>query len=209
MELTIFGATGQTGKHLVRQALERDHTVRAFTRSPDKIEEQHARLDVVVGDVLDAAAVERAIAGADAVLSTLGPTENTPGERIAQGSRHIVTAMERHDVQRLIVTAGAGVGSEEDQPGIIDRIVKGLLLVFARHVYEDMRRTVEVVRGTDLDWTVVRLPMLTDGASQEQIRVGYVGRDTGFRIVRTDIARFMLDELEHGEHIHDLPVISN
>lgn len=209
MEVVIFGATGRTGSHLVDGALERGHTVRAFTRSPGKLERDRPGLHIFVGDVQDPDAVGKSLAGADAVLSALGPTANTPDHQVSTGTRHISTAMQDHGVRRLIVTAGAGVHFDEDAPGIVDHAIRGVLRIFARHVYEDMRRTVGLVRGSSLDWTVVRVPMLVDGPSRGTIRVGYVGRDTGSRIARADVAKFILDELETGGHVRDAPVISN
>lgn len=209
MHIAIFGATGKTGRHVVDQALARGHRVRAFTRRPDAIDSDHPNLDVARGDARDPDAVHEAVRGVDAVISVLGPTDNTPDHQVERGTRHLVSAMERAGVSRLIVTAGAGVGDERDAPGVLDRIVKALLLLFARHAYRDMRETVEVVRESSLAWTVVRLPMLTDGPAQGEVRVGYVGRGTGPRIARPDVARFLLDTLEQDAHIHDAPVISN
>lgn len=211
MHLAIFGATGRTGRLLLRSALDRGHVVKAFTRSPDKLAADTTAadaLEIVQGDVRDASAVRRAVDGVDAVVSVLGPTQNKPNHQVAAGTENIVAAMRELGVQRLIVTAGAGVTIDDDRPGPMHHLIKALLLVFSRHVYEDMRRTVELVRGTDLAWTVVRLPMLTDAPPADEIRVGYVGVGTGPRIGRQDVARFLLDELEQNEHVRDAPVIS-
>lgn len=211
MKLAIFGATGRTGRLLLRRALERGHAVKAFTRSPGKLADEMKRqgsLIVVEGDVRDAATVRRAVEGVDAVVSVLGPTENTPDYQVAAGTANIVAAMRDGGVERLIVTSGAGVTIEDDRTGLLHHLITGLLLVFSRHVYEDMRRTVEIVREADLAWTIVRLPMLTDAPLAEEIRVGYVGVGTGPRIGREDVACFLLDELERDEHIRDAPVIS-
>ena len=66
-----------------------------------------------------------------------------------------------------------------------------------------------MIRNTDLDWTLVRVPMLTDDPRTGEIRVGYLGGDVGSRLSREDLARFMLNELDEGAYIQQAPVISN
>src|SRR5258708_19587946 len=72
MNIVIFGANGATGKILTKQALDSGYTVTAVTRHPEAFPLRDARLNVLGGDVFDLALVEKAIAGQDAVLSTLG-----------------------------------------------------------------------------------------------------------------------------------------
>ncbi|HET8985802.1 MAG TPA: NAD(P)H-binding protein [Trueperaceae bacterium] len=207
MTLLVFGASGRTGRQLVRQALERGHNVRAFARTPGKVGLEHERLELSQGDVQDAAAVDRAVAGVDAVLSVLGPTENKPGAPITRGTSNIVTAMKRHAVRRLLITAGAGVGDPLDRPRVPDRLINRALKLLAKHVYEDMLGAVEVVRSSDLEWTVVRVPRLTDGPTGK-VRVGYLGGDVGTAVTRSAVTAFILDELEAGAWLRAAPVIS-
>lgn len=209
MKLAIFGATGGTGQHLVKQALERDYQVVAFTRSPEKLPSRSDGLAVVQGDVQDADKVEEAVAGADAVVSALGPTENKPTFTVSKGTQHIVAAMHRHGVERLVVSAGAGVPDPKDEPKLFNHTINFLLKLVSRWVYEDMRRTVEAVRHSDLRWTVVRVPMLTDDQPTGEVKVGYVGKGMGPRLTRADMARFMLDQVESDEFVHQAPAISN
>jgi putative NADH-flavin reductase len=207
--VTIFGGTGKTGRHLVDQALAAGHHVTLLARTPGKIDRQHERLRVLQGDVQVPAAVAQATEGADAVLSVLGPTRNTPDHQVSRGTQHIVEAMRRQGVQRLVISAGAGVGGEGDQPRLFDHLISFALKLTARHVLEDMTRTVQAVRDSDLDWTVVRVPMLTDDAPKGTVRVGRVGVNTGPRITRADLATFMLEQVDDATHVRASPVISN
>ncbi|CAN5624649.1 NAD(P)H-binding protein [soil metagenome] len=207
--VTIFGGTGKTGRHLVRQALDAGDHVTILVRNPAKVDLEHERLRVIAGDIGDPAAVASAIEGTDAVLSVLGPTQNTPDYQISRGTKHILDAMTIHGVERLVVSAGAGVGGEGDQPKLFNHLISFALRLAARHVLEDMTRTVHAVRGSDLDWTVVRVPMLTDDPPKGQVRVGLVGVNTGPRIGRADMARFMQDQVRDPAHVRQSPVISN
>ena len=207
--VTIFGGTGKTGRHLVEQALAAGHHVTVLARTPGKLDLQHERLRVVQGDVQDPDAVATAIKGSEAVLSVRGPTKNVPDYQVSRGTTHMLAGMRAHGVQRIVVSAGAGVGGEGDQPKLFNHLISVVLKLAARHVLEDMTRTVHAVRESDLDWTVVRVPMLTDDAPRGNVRVGRVGVNTGPRIARADMARFMLEQLDDTTHVRASPVISN
>jgi nucleoside-diphosphate-sugar epimerase len=209
MKVTIFGATGRTGQHLLDRALERGHEVIAFTRSPEKLETEDENLSVVEGDVRDEDRVDRAIAGTDAVISVLGPTENKPVFAVSKGTANIIAAMKQHGVERLIVSVGAGVGDPKDEPKLFNNVINFLLKLFSRWVYEDMARVAAIVRQSDRRWTIVRIPMLADDEPTGDVDVGYVGKGMGFRLTRADLARFMLDQLEDETYLHEAPAISS
>jgi putative NADH-flavin reductase len=207
--LAIFGATGRAGKHLLRQALDRGYNVRVLARDPGKLAAQHERLVVVKGSLKDADCVEEVIAGADVVLSVLGPTSNEPTFEISQGTADIIKSMKKHGVKRLILSAGAGVGDPGDAPKLFNKLINVALKATARNVYEDMVKTVDLVRQSGLEWTVVRVPRLTDGPQTGQVRVGMVGKGTGANLTRADMAQFMLKQIDDGQHLRKAPAISN
>src|SRR4051794_28989840 len=99
MKLVIFGANGQTGKLVTKQALAEGHAVTAVTRHPEAFPLCHERLHVLGGDVYDPKSVEQAVEGQDAVLSTLGvPFTGKPITVYSQGMAHIVQAMKKYGV---------------------------------------------------------------------------------------------------------------
>ena len=110
MKLVIFGATGKTGQHVWRRALEHDHEVTAFTRSVDQIDPGDSNVRVVRGDVMDAESVAAAVAGHDAVIVALGSNGLRDKATLAAGTRNVVGGMARHRVERLVVLSAAGVG---------------------------------------------------------------------------------------------------
>ena len=209
MKLAIFGGTGRTGMHLVQQALDQGHEVVILARNPAKITLQHAQLSVIAGDVKDLPKVEQTIAGASVVISALGPTSNEPVYAVSQGMENIIAAAQKQGVRRLIIAAGAGVGDPKDTPGLFHHIMNFMLKLMAKNVLADMTRAVALVRASNLDWTVVRLPMLVDGPHTGTIRVGYVGQGMGPRINRADAAEFMLAQAAQSTFICQSPAISN
>lgn len=209
MRITVFGATGKTGKLLVQQALEQGHDIVALARTPAKMEIQNPRLHVVQGDIQNAQTVAQAIAGSDAVISVLGPTSNAPDLVVSRGMQNILAGMRQENVTRLIISAGAGVGDPADQPGIPDKIITTLLKLVSKNVLQDMVNTVAVVRNSDRDWTIVRVPMLTDDVSVGTLRVGAVGKDIGTRVGRADLAAFLLKQLNDETWLRRAPAISS
>lgn len=208
MKVVVFGASGRTGRHVVEQALAAGHEVVAFVRDPAKLGVSHERLEVVRGDVTDAAAVEEAVAGRNAVLSALGHTKTSPKDVQTVGARNIVGAMERRGVRRLVSLTGAGVRDPEDDPKLVDRAFAFLLGLLQRDVLEDAERHAEVIKASGLDWVIVRGPRLTEGGRKGEYRVGYVGKDSGTRISRADVAEFMLAQATDDAHLRRMPMVS-
>ena len=195
MKIVVFGASRGTGLKVVEQALEAGHNVTAFVRTPSSVNIKHANLTVFQGDSMDAAAVEKAVAGQDAVISALGPTRPPIPAMMESSAKNIVAAMKKHGVRRLVSTTGAGVRQPEDQPKFADHLIGFLLNLLAKDVVLDSAANVKVIQASDLDWTVVRYPRLLDGAHTGKYRVGYVGKDSSSQLSRADGADFVLKEL--------------
>lgn len=209
MDITIFGATGRTGQVLLPAALVAGHTVTALVRDPSRIRVQHDCLKVLPGSLEDEEQVRQAIAGSRAVISVLGPSRNRPVYEIWAATARIIAAMQDTGARRLIVTSGAGVRDAYDAPGAFDRLMGNLVRLLAEHVYEDMRRSVDEVRRSSLDWTIVRVPMLTNGPRTGRVRVGYVGKGTGPRLSRLNLADFLVAQLSNKSYIRQAPAVSN
>jgi putative NADH-flavin reductase len=192
----------------VKQALQAGHVVTAFVRSPSLFTVQHANLIMVQGDALDAAAVEKAIAGQDAVISALGPTRPPVPHMMESAAKNIVAGMEKQGVKRIVSTTGAGVRQPEDVPKFIDHFIGFLLTLLAKEVVLDSAANVKVIQSSALDWTIVRFPRLMDEAFTGSYRVGYVGRDSGTQVSRADAADFVLKELVEKKWLRKLPVVS-
>ena len=208
MKLAIFGGTGKTGQQIIQQALDKGYEVVTSARTPSKVTIQHPRLKVIHGDVLDAGCIIAVVQGVDAVISVLGPRSNKPEFTISRGMDAILKAMKQENVHRIIISAGAGVREPQDKPKLIDRLFALLLNVLSKNMVADMKQVVHKVQASDRDWTVVRVPMLTDQPAQGTLVVGYVG-DIHSRISRADMAAFMLKQLHDNQYLKLSPAISN
>lgn len=168
MDITIFGANGRVGKLVVRRALDRGHQVRAFVHSCDPFDE-HEQLSVSAGDVVDAEAVERAVEGADAVISTLGAFRRGTGPVLAPGLLTITQAMRRYRAPRLVTLTGAGVTRPGQRNGARAHLNRFVLTLMDRTAVLDAEKALEIVAATDLAWTTVCAPTISADGSD-----GYV-----------------------------------
>jgi putative NADH-flavin reductase len=197
MKVLIVGATGRTGRLLVKGALERGHSVTALARAPEKLGDQAGRVQVVAGDVLDGGIVSDAVDGQDAVLVALSAAHRKSEPAVnALGTLNVIRSMQRYHARRLIVLSASGTqpGQDPNLPWVYERIVKPL---FLKHAYADLRRMETSVRQSELDWTIVRVSgALTDGPARGEYRAepGY-SLPGGRRIARADVAEYMLDQL--------------
>jgi putative NADH-flavin reductase len=208
MKLTIVAATGGIGRHLLDQALAAGHDVTAVVRDPKKLtqEVRAVRADLAAPD---ATALESAVAGADAVLSGLGPRSRSDAGVTAPGTRAIVDAMRATGVRRIVVVSAAPVGTvpSPDRPhpprhdpgdGFVMRhVLSPLTKAALRAHYADLAAMEDLLRDSGLDWTVVRPPRLTDGPLTGRYRTAF-GRNIrgGVLISRADVAHAMLHALD-------------
>lgn len=194
MRITVLGATGRTGAHLVRQACAADHQVTAVVRDPAKLTFDHPNLTVIRADVLDPTALIPHLRGQDAALSALGPANRRPTTLCADSARSLVQALSATEVRRLIVVSTAGATDEGDD--LLTRLIKPVVGRVFRHAWGDLRRMEEIIMASDLDWTIVRPPRLTNAAHTGEYRVAD-GHNLpgGTSIPRADLAEAMLDAL--------------
>jgi putative NADH-flavin reductase len=199
MRLFILGATGGIGRQLVDQALERHHGVTAFVRSPQKLGARHDGLTMIPGDVRNADAMSRALAGHDAVLSTLGPRGLARNTITSDSALATIAAMRSAGIDRLLVV---GVAALFPDIGMLGHLLRNTLL---HNIADDSAEMERIVKASGLDWTIVRPPRLTNGPRREHYGVaddrlpnGAGGNAT---IGRADVAHFMLDEVEQPGHM--------
>jgi putative NADH-flavin reductase len=211
MNLLIFGATGGTGRVLVAQALEQGHRVTAFARNPDTIKMKHKNLAVVQGDILDYASVERAVKGQDAVLSALGTKALRRNTTISDGTRNIITAMEKYGVKRFVFESSLSIGDSKPQQRQLPLFFNVIIMpLFFRNIAQDKEIQEHYIMQSTLDWVIVRPAVLTNGPRTGVYRSEFSAIDTSVKgkISRADVADFMLRQLTDDTYVHKTPSLS-
>jgi putative NADH-flavin reductase len=204
MRLTIFGATGGTGTCLVQQALAAGHEVTAVVRDPGRLAvPANPRLHAVTADVLDPASIVTSVAGADAVVSAIGPRDSGRTTISRDSAQSIIQAMQKAGTRRLITVSGSVVADEGDGP-VLRYLLKPLARATQlRHVCADMRQAETEVQNSQLDWTIMRPPRLTDRPATGRYRTA-VDRNPprAFSLPRADLAAYILGVLSDQSTVH-------
>lgn len=213
----ILGATGPAGIALVRKTLETypDCTIVIYARSPDKMPEElrnHASISIIKGTLEELDVAETAVQGIDVILSALGPLTRHPSNTpIATFYGHLIDFMHKYEVKRFILLGTASSVDPNDKFSWKYAAMIRTVRTFAPSAYAEIVAIGEVVRskGADLDWTMVRVPVLTN-ANTEDVLAGYVGDGkVGTVLSRKAFAAFVVGEVEKREWIQKAPMISN
>jgi putative NADH-flavin reductase len=207
MRVVVFGATGPTGRHLISQALAAGHEVTAVARDPAALLPRPG-LTVAAADALDPAAVEKAVSTAapDAVLSALGTRFSRKEVRLySDGTAHIVTAMRRAGVDRLLVVSSSVLDPRwrPSNAFFFNNVLDPLFNRRAgRTVHDDMRRMETLVSTTDLAWTLVRPSGLFNHPTITRYTRTTSPAD-GLFTARADLAAAMLAELTDNDYMRE------
>ncbi|KZZ85395.1 NAD(P)-dependent oxidoreductase [Bacillus sp. SJS] len=199
MKITVFGAGGGTGKEFVRQAAEQGHEIKALVRTPSKFPfQQTPNVTMIVGDALQFSAVMEAVSGSDAVVSCLGADGLGKTTVLSEMTGHIIRAMQQNGVKRLGYVASAGIHREI--PGLRGKMAAMVL----RNVLNDHLRAAELMKESDLEWTIARPMRLMDEPLTGTYRTSMdsVPKD-GQKISRADVAHFILSSIDNGTHIRE------
>ena len=208
MKFLLVGATGDTGRQIVKQGLALGHEITVLVRNPAKMAMEHPKLHVAAGDVLNLVDVNAAMAGREAVICSLGTTVTLkPVTLFSDGTQNLVDSMTYHSVRRIVCITGIGAGDSRGHGGFLyDHLIEPTLL---RTIYEDKDRQEDILRDSDLDWIIVRPAQLTNGEATGQYRVLLDLKGVKVdEIARADVAGFVLQQLTSDEYLHKTPLLT-
>jgi len=193
INVVVLGAAGRTGRLIVAEALRSGHRVTAAVRNPSGVPAASG-LRVERADVRDADRLRDVVEGHDAVVCAIGAPGRSADNLYSDGARATVSAMHAAGVKRLLAITSVGVRHDDPHHAWWYR---GLIKPLGADLYADMARMEHIVRDSDLDWTFVRPTYLQDRAPTRAYRVTDNSTPKGgWRITRTDVARFVVDELD-------------
>ncbi|WP_165865592.1 NAD(P)-dependent oxidoreductase [Vallicoccus soli] len=201
MRVVVLGATGATGREVVPVLLRRGHEVVAVVRDPSRAPEG---VRAVVGDARDPDVLPRALQGADAVVSALGPRGRDRGLQRAVVAA-LAPAMLAAGVRRYVGVSGAGVDAPGDRKRRRDRAVSRLMHLLAPGAVADKEGELRAWQGTALDWTLVRPPRLQDGPATGRVELDPHRSTRSVTMRRADLAQVLADLVASGEHVREAP----
>lgn len=207
--IALLGATGQTGKEFLRVALAAGYRVKALVRTPAKLKIQHENLEVMQGDVLNAADVRVLTENTDVVVSLFGHVKGSPAGLQTDGTRNIVSAMQQEYINKIISLSGGGLPyPEKDEPKFADKAIRFIMKIAVPKILNDAINHHKVLKESGLDWIIVRAPRLTNDPRKGTYRVGWVGVNASTKISRADLADFILTQIEDDTFVRQMPFVS-
>lgn len=208
MLIVIFGASGRVGQLAVGEALRRGYSVRAIyhTTKPsilDNQELQHLQVNIA-----DADAVNKVIQGTDAVISVLGSWGTSSKDIVSTGTKHFIPAMQAHGITRIISLTGSEALDNTDKPALLRNITHTAASLFAKKILYDGEEHIRLLRASDLDWTVIRSPVMT-ARQQRGYKLSLTAPKPWQTVSRQAVAKAVIDQLDGPAYSKTAPFIYN
>jgi len=211
MKIAILGSTGFVGKVLLSKALEKGYQIKTLVRNPEKLEDLSDKIEIIQGNVFDPSAVEATIGGTEAVLSTIGPPQRNPGnpELYEKAMKDIVRIMDKHGIKRYIHIGGAAHKGGENEVWKFNRKFLRLFLnLFGKQILVAKHLEWEVLKSSDLDWTLVRPPRIANEAASGSMSINEKNLKY-LKVSVEELTDFILQQISSKDWIRKAPLISS
>ncbi len=209
MKVLVIGGTRGLGAAVVGAAFAADHTLTVLARRAGGFPPPVSGVRMVIGDVGDAADVERAVVGHDAVVWAVGVASTHRAVHVfSRGTQFLLAAMARHHVPRLLCVTGVGAGDSKGQGGFLYAAITQRLL--RKTIFDDKNRQEAQVRESTVDWTIIRPAALRDGAATG-LYAAYVTPEvaTARGIRRADVAAFVVAQLASPQYVRKTVLLTS
>ncbi|MFS4470022.1 NAD(P)-dependent oxidoreductase [Chryseobacterium sp. T20] len=206
-KIAIIGGTGKSGQYLVQNLLEKGYHLKLLLRHPENFTLQNPLIELIKGEARDITAIDKLIKGTDLVMSTLGQPK---GEKsiFSDAAKNIISAMNHHGIRRYIVTTGLSVNTPFDYKNEKVKMATDWMYKNYPETTTDKQREYEFLLDSNLDWTLVRLPLIhltQDNFPTETNLTDCKGKG----ISAADLAEFLVSQIEDSEYIKESPFLYN
>jgi len=208
--ILVVGANGATGIEVVKIALANGYRVSALVRNKSSIELRDSNLSVYEGDVLNITSFNTLLNEIDSVISCLGQGSSTRAtELYSKGIRNIISAMSEAKVNRLVCISAGGLYLNDQMGFPVRLLTQAVIQKIFEHPYRDLRLMEEITMTSEIDWTIVRPPMLTDGKLRSSYRTSVGGNiRKPFSISRKDLAHFLVQSIGDSATVRKIVEVS-
>jgi putative NADH-flavin reductase len=209
IKIAVIGGTGKSGKYLVKQLINQGFQLKILLRNPDNFPLNSPLVEVVKGDVAIYSTVDTLVKGCHAVISTLGmgipPSEPTI---FSQSTANIIQAMNKYNVHRYIVTTGLNVDTPLDNKSPKTVFATDWMRINYPISTANKQSEFDILTNSEVDWTLVRLPLIEQTDEYGQIRVS-LEDCLGDKISATDLAHFLIQQLFTQTFVRKTPFIAS
>lgn len=205
--IAVIGGTGKSGKYLVQNLLEKRYPIKLLWRKPEDFKMQDPLIEIVKGDVRDEEAVHSLIEGCNIVISTLGQPKEEKSV-FSDAAKNIIRTMNHYGIKRYIVTTGLSVNTSTDQKN--DRVKMATEWMYQNYpeTTSDKQKEYQLLLESDLDWTLVRLPLITITDRSCNTEISLIDCK-GENISAADLAEFLVSQIEDSNYIRESPFLYN
>jgi putative NADH-flavin reductase len=204
MKIAVIAASGRTGRVFVKEAIAAGHTVRAGVRDM-KQRKNDSRVTYVQCDAMNKQDVRNLLKQQDAVVSFIGHVKGSPATLQTKAIEVVLDAMHDHGMNRIVSLTGTGVRLDGDTITLMDRLMNGSIALIDPKRIRDGIMHFELLKDSDLDWTVVRVLKLQNIATRP-----FTLREQGptkIVVSRREVAKACVQILEDNSFIHQAPMI--
>ncbi|WP_434683255.1 SDR family oxidoreductase [Bacillus sp. PM5] len=206
-KIAILGANGKAGRFLVNEALEKGYEVKILTRNSNNMTITNENIETIIGDARDFSSIRELLKGCQAVVNAVGQPKNE-SYIFSTVTKHVLEAMKEFEIKRYILISGGSLNVTGDQKGMVNKIGATLFNLFLPKMMQDKYKELQSIQGSDVDWTIVRLPFVMEGKGIEKIKESLVDMP-GIKIQNGDIAPFVIKEINSERYVGKYPFISN
>jgi len=192
--IVVFGAGGRLGRLVITHALARGHHVRAVVHRANP-HQTHRCLELVHADVHDPHSITSQLADVDVVIACLGSAGALRPDVAGCGAATIVSGMSRHGLRRLVSATGTGAALPGEKLTADHAHKRAQMAIGAPHLLRDGEQHLATIAASNLNWTVLRVPLMTRPEDQEPqaYRLGQQAPPETMTITYATGAEAMLD----------------
>ncbi len=207
MKISIIGATKGIGKEVLKQAIEKKHSVKVLARNKTKL--HFSNIDIIEGDFLDYESVKKVVVNSDVIIVSVGmPPTFKPVQLFSKGTENLIKASEELDTNPLVIAVtGIGAGDSKGHGGFFyDKIMNPLLL---KTIYQDKDKQEQLLKDKYDKWIIVRPGFLTNQPKTGNYKAitKLDGINAG-KISRADVADFILNQIENPTFLKQTPLLT-
>lgn len=211
-KLALLGSTGFLGKVLLQKALDRGYQIKTLVRNPERLGDFKKKVIFIIGNEFNKDDIEKTVEGTEVVISTIGPTkkDSSNTELYKKRMEELINVLEHHNIKRYIHIGGAAHLSGEDENWSTGRkLLRFILNIFAKPILIAKQLEWEVLKISNLDWTLIRPPCIIKGKFKGKGIIADEKNLARTRVNVEELASFILDQTESSEWIRKAPLVAS
>jgi putative NADH-flavin reductase len=211
MKIAILGSTGFVGKVLINKAVVAGYQIKTLARYPERLDYIKDKVEIIKGSVFEPLSIDATIEDTQAVISTIGPPPDKKCDPslFENAMKDIVKSMDKHGVKRYIHIGGAGhAGGEDEKWTLKRRFLRLFLNLFGKQILVAKHLEWEVLKTSDLDWTLVRPPRIANEVASGDISANEKKLES-LKVSVGDLTDFILEQITSKEWIRKAPLVSS